>query len=242
MKSQKVLFIATSHDKLGGTNEDTGVWLEELAAPYYLFREAGIEIAIASPAGGLVPLDPKSRAVIVATPPVRRFLKDTDAMAFLANSLLLEDVVANDYDAVLVTGGHGAMWDIISNTYVKTLLEAFNNAFKPIGAVCHGVVGLLAIKNDMGEPLIKGRQLTGFSNSEEASAGLTMVVPVLVETELTALGALYSKGANYVSHVVSDGNLITGQNAASSEEVAKRVYAILQQNKLAVKPQQAIDN
>ncbi|MEP7374966.1 MAG: type 1 glutamine amidotransferase domain-containing protein [Chitinophagaceae bacterium] len=229
MKPTKVLFVSTSHDKMGDTNYRTGVWLEELAAPYYVFTEAGFEITIASPKGGPVPLDPKSESIIMATQTTKRFLKDEKAMNFLSDSTPLEEVKAEDFDAVFLPGGHGPMWDIAGNKIVKQLLEAFNSENKPIAAVCHGAAGLLALQNDTGELLIKDKQLTGFSNSEEESAGLTKVVPFLLETKLISLGAIYSKGPNYVSHVVIDGNIITGQNPASSEGVAKKTVALVQE-------------
>jgi putative intracellular protease/amidase len=230
MKSMKVLFVTTSHDKMGDTGNKTGVWLEELAAPYYVFKEAGADISVASPKGGPVPLDPKSMAIILATRNTKRFLKDIEAMSFVAHSMLLSAIKADEFDVVFLPGGHGPLWDLANNETLKQLLEAFHRNGKPIAAVCHGVVGLVSLQNDKGEPLVKGKQLTGFSNSEEESAGLTKVVPFLLETRLLSLGALYSKGANYVSHVVADGNIITGQNPASSEEVAKKMVAFVKQN------------
>ena len=227
MKSIKVLFVTTSHDKMGDTGDKTGVWLEELAAPYYVFKEAGADITVASPKGGQVPLDPKSLAIILATRNTKRFLKDTEAMNFLAHSMLLSAIKADDFDVVFLPGGHGPLWDLANNEILKQLLEAFHRNGKPIGAVCHGVVGLVSLQNDKGEPLVKGKQLTGFSNSEEESAGLTKVVPFLIETKLLSLGALYSKGPDYVSHVVTEGNIFTGQNPASSEDVAKRIVALV---------------
>lgn len=231
MKSIKVLFVATSQGKMGDSNYRTGVWLEELAAPYYVFTEAGFELTLASPAGGPVPLDPKSESIIMATQRSKRFLKDEEAMNFLSGSILLEEVKAADFDAVFLAGGHGPMWDIADNKTVKQLLEAFNSENKPIAAVCHGVVGLLPLQNGNGELIIKDKQLTAFSNSEEESAGLTKVVPFLLETKLISLGALYSKAANYVSHVVIDGNIITGQNPASSEDLAKKTAGLLKEAK-----------
>jgi len=187
----------------------------------------GFALTIASPNGGLIPLDPKSESIIMATQITKRFLKDQVAMNFIAHSKQLEDVNASDFDAVFLTGGHGAMWDIAGNIVVKLLLEAFNSENNPIGSVSHGVVGLLSLQNDKGEPLIKGKQVTGFSNSEETSAGLTGVVPFLVETQLISVGALYTKRNNYLSHVVGDENIITGQNPASAEGVAKKMAALL---------------
>ncbi|MDP4265010.1 MAG: type 1 glutamine amidotransferase domain-containing protein [Bacteroidota bacterium] len=226
----KVLFITTSHDKLGDTDEKTGLWLEELAAPYYIFKDGGAEITVASPIGGRVSLDPKSQSVILATGNTKRFLKDEEAMNFLSHSITLQQVKADDFDLVFLTGGHGSMWDFAGNKIMKELLEAFNNVNKPIAAVSQGVVGLLELKNDKGELLIKGRQLTGFSNSEEESGGLTKVVPFLLETQLLLAGASYSKGADYTSYMVIAGNIITGQNAASSGEVAKKITALAQNN------------
>ncbi len=231
MNPKKILFITTSHEKMGDTHYRTGVWLEELAAPYYIFTEAGFELTIASPAGGPVPLDPKSESIIMATQTTKRFLKDELAMNFLSHSLLLQEVNAEEFDAVFLPGGHGPMWDIADNEDVKQLLEAFNSEKKPLVAVCHGVVGLLTLQTENGELLIKDKHITGFSNSEEDSAGMTKIVPFLLETRLISLGALYSKGPNYVSHVVIDGNIITGQNPASSEGVAKKTIAFLQEAK-----------
>lgn len=235
----KILFIATSHDKMGDTGARTGVWLEELAAPYYLFTDAGAAVTIASPKGGIVPWDPKSQSIMVATGRTKRFLKDTEAMSHIAHSILLKEVRADDFDAVFIPGGHGPLWDIAGNKDVKLLLEAFNKKNKPLGSVCHGVAGLLALQNDKGELLIKGKHLTGFSNTEEEVAGLTNTVPFLLETELISHGALYSKAANYTSHVIADGNIITGQNPASSEGVAKKMLALLQDDKHIHKPQPA---
>jgi putative intracellular protease/amidase len=231
MKTVKVLFIATSHNKMGDTGAGTGVWLEELATPYYLFKDAGASVTIASPLGGLVPLDPKSQSIMVATGSTKRFLKDTEAMNFLSHSLLLDEVMAEDFNAVFVPGGHGPLWDIAGNKKVKQLLEGFISKNKPVGSVCHGVAALLGLQNCKGEFLIKGKQLTGFSNTEEASAGLTAVVPFLLETELISQGALYSKAANHTSHVVTDGNIITGQNPSSSGDVAKKIITLLQADK-----------
>jgi putative intracellular protease/amidase len=240
MKSIKILFIASSHDRMGNTDNKTGVWLEELATPYYIFKDAGAEITLASPKGGPVPLDPKSQSIMVVTSGTKRFLKDEEAMNFLAHSILLEEINADDFDVVFLPGGHGPLWDIADNKIVKQLLEAFNNKNKPIGAVCHGVAGLLSVQDDQGKTLIKGKQLTGFTNSEEESAGLTGIVPILLETELVSLGALFSKGANYTSHVVTDGNIITGQNPASSEALAKTIVAYVKNNMPVREPQLAI--
>jgi putative intracellular protease/amidase len=230
MKPIQVLFVATSHDKMGDTSDKTGIWLEELAAPYYVFKEVGIDITVASPKGGQVPIDPKSMGIVVATRNTKRFLKDEEAMKFLAHSTVLSEINAADFDGVFIPGGHGPLWDLADNNILKQMLEAFYREDKPIGAVCHGVVSLVTLQNDQGAFLVKGKQLTGFSNSEEESSGLTSVVPFLLETKLVSLGALYTKGANYVSYVVADGNIVTGQNPASSEEVAKKILALVKQN------------
>lgn len=233
MRSIKVLFVATSHDKIGDTSDKTGVWLEELAAPYYVFLEAGADITIASPGGGQVPLDPKSQGIIIATRSTKRFLKDVAAMDFLSHSLALSSINADDFDVVFLPGGHGHLSDLAGSKILKQLLEVFALSDKPIGAVCRGVAGLMSLQNEKGEFLIKGKQITGFSNSEEASAGLTSAGPFLLETKLLALGALYSKGADYVSHVVAEGNFVTGQNPASSEEVAQKIMALIRHKQSA---------
>jgi putative intracellular protease/amidase len=231
MKNVKVLFITTSHDKLGDTGRNTGVWLEELATPYYEFKEAGAGITIASPGGGQVPLDPKSESIILATPNSKRFLKDPEAMNWLSGSVRLEEIKAINFDLVFLPGGHGPMWDLASNEIIKQLLEDFCNQNKPIAAVCHGVVSLLSLQNSDGTLLIKGKHLTGFSNSEEESAGLTRIMPFLLETRLVSAGAIYSKGPDHTGYVVADDNFITGQNPASSEEVAKKTIARINHNK-----------
>jgi len=229
----KVLFVTTSHDQMGDTTVKTGVWLEELAAPYYVFKEVGADITIASPKGGQVPLDPKSQGILIASRNTKRFLKDADAMNLLTHAEMLSEIDSDDFDAVFLPGGHGPLWDLANNEPVKELLEAFNRDGKPIGAVSHGVVGLISLQNEEGELLIKGKQLTSFCNKEVESSGLTAVVPFLLETKLLSLGALYSRGDIYVSHVVVDGNLITGQNAASAEEVAKKMVVLVKHTKQA---------
>jgi putative intracellular protease/amidase len=230
MKPLKVLFVTTSHDQMGDTSAMTGVWLEELAAPYYIFKDAGAELIIASPKGGLVPLDPKSESIIVATQSTKRFLKDPEAMDFLSHSTLLEDIKADEFDVVFLPGGHGAMWDIAGSEKVKELLEAFNRQNKPMGLLCQAVVALLLLKNEDGEPLIKGKKLTGASNGEEELARLTNILPFLPENQLLSLGALYTKGPDYASHVVVSDNIITGQNASSSKETARQILSLIQKN------------
>jgi putative intracellular protease/amidase len=231
----RILFVATSHDEMGNTGKKTGVWLEEIAVPYYIFKNAGFEMAIASPKGGEVPLDPRSQSIIAATNSSRRFLKDADAMNFLYGSSLISTVSANDFDMVFLPGGHGPLWDLADHAPLKVLIEAFHHQNKTIAAICHGVAGLLSAQDAHGEYLIKGRKLTGFSNNEEKLSGLTEVVPYLLESRLVALGASYSKGEDYSSYVVCDGNFITGQNPASSGEIAKKLVILLQQNnKMAI--------
>jgi len=241
MKSIKVLFIVTSHDRMGNTGDKTGVWLEELATPYYILKEAGAHITLTSPRGGKVPVDPKSQSILMSTGNTKRFSGDLEAMDLLSGSIPLEEVKPNDYDAIFLPGGHGPLWDIANNPIVKQLLEIFNAEGKPIAAVCHGVAGLLSVQIDGGDLFLKGRRVTAFSNSEEESAGLNNVVPFLLENELSSLGALYSKGANYLSYVVDEGNIITGQNAASSKEAASKLLAYIQ-NRLTVQKSQLVVN
>ncbi|MBC7946874.1 MAG: type 1 glutamine amidotransferase domain-containing protein [Chitinophagaceae bacterium] len=233
MKSTKVLFVATSHENLGETPGRTGAWLEEIATPYYILKDAGAELTLCSPKGGSVPIDPKSQSIIVATSNARRFLKDAEAMSFLANSNKIDEINADDFDLVYLAGGHGAMWDFINNASLTALLEAFNNKNKIVAAICHGVGGLLSIRDEKGELLVKGRKLTCFSNVEEDSSALTWVVPFLLETRLVSLGVLYTKAASYTSHVVVDGNIVTGQNPASAEELTNKVVTILKTNKVS---------
>jgi putative intracellular protease/amidase len=242
MKSTKVLFIATSHDKMADTTEKTGVGLEELAAPYYIFKEAGADITLASPGGGRVPLDPKSQSIILATSSTKRFLKDEEAMNFLYNAIPLEEVDDGDFDVIFLPGGYGLMWDLADSKKVRQLLEAFHNKDKPIGATSHGIACLLSLKNNKGEDLIKGKQLTGISNSEENLSRSKDVTPFLLETELLSIGALYSKAENYVSHVVEDGNIITGQNPASSKGVAQKIVELVKHNKFIDNLLQPVSN
>lgn len=231
MQKAKLLFVATSHATLTGTNNSTGMWLEEIAAPYYVFKDAGIELRIASPKGGSIPLDPKSRSIIVATRMTKRFQNDEEAMNFLAHADLLSESQADDYDGIFLPGGPGPMWDLSDNISLNLLLKSLNLKNKPIGVVCQGVVGLLTVPNSNGGILVKGKRMTSFSNSEEERSGLAGVVPFLLEDRLRMIGALYSKGPDYLSYVVEDGNIITGQNPASSEEVANRVLRLLPHHK-----------
>jgi putative intracellular protease/amidase len=225
----KILIIATSHEQLGNTGRKTGLWLEELAVPYYIFLDAGAAITLASPKGGTIPLDPKSESIIASTTTIRRFQKDLEAMSSLNHSLPLDTLKAADFDAIFLTGGHGPMWDFPENNSLQQLVEDFYRQHKTIGAVCHGVAALVSPKNELGTALIKGKYLTAFSNTEEQGSGLTEIVPFSLESTLVASGAFYSKGANYTSHVVIDGNIITGQNPASAQEVARKMLALLKE-------------
>ena len=212
---------------MGSTLNKAGLWLETLAVPYYIFKEAGLRMTLASPKGGPVPLDPKSESIIVSTSTIRRFQKDPEAIAFLDHSIPLSTQIAADFDLVFLPGGHGPMWDLSCDQHLKELLQDFNRQGKPIGVVSHGAAALVELRNDLGESLMKGRQLTGYSNTEEQISGLTGVVPFLLESALVSLGASYSKGPNFESHTVTDGNMITGQNAASAKEVAKKLLLCL---------------
>lgn len=219
----KILMILTSHDQLGNTGEPTGFWLEEFAAPYYVFKDAGAQVTLASPEGGQPPLDPKSDSPDAQTPATERFDNDNEAQQALANTHKLSEINADDYDAVFYPGGHGPLWDLSENKDSIRLIETFHNAGKTVAAVCHAPGVLRHVKDSNGELLVKGKRVTGFSNSEEAAVGLTEVVPFLVEDMLGANGGQYSKGDDWGSYVLTDGHLITGQNPASSEAAAKAV-------------------
>ena len=224
----KVLMVLTSHDQLGDTGEKTGFWLEEFASPYYTFKDAGADITLASPKGGQPPLDPKSDAPDFQTASTERFAKDDAAQKALANTVRLSEVRAEDFDTVFYPGGHGPLWDLAESKDSQALIEAFYRAGKPVAAVCHapGVFRHIVIGD--GKPLVDGKRVTGFSNSEEAAVELTDVVPFLVEDMLKENGGKYSKADDWQSYVVQDGLLITGQNPASSEATAE---ALLQQLK-----------
>ncbi|QKZ04748.1 type 1 glutamine amidotransferase domain-containing protein [Pseudomonas eucalypticola] len=216
----KVLMVLTSHDQLGDTGRKTGFWLEEFAAPYYTFKDAGADLVLASPAGGQPPLDPKSDEPDSQTEFTQRFKADPAAQQALASTVKLDSVNAQDFDAVFYPGGHGPLWDLAESPVSIALIEAFERAAKPIAFVCHAPGVLRHVKAANGEPLVKGRRVSGFTNSEEAGVGLTDVVPFLVEDEFKKLGALYEKGPDWQSFLVEDGLLITGQNPGSSEAVA----------------------
>ena len=217
----KVLMVLTSHDQLGDTGRKTGFWLEELAAPYYAFRDAGAEVVLASPKGGQPPLDPKSSEASFQTDLTRRFEADAAAKAQLAATLRLDSVTQADFDTVFYPGGHGPMWDLAEDGNSVALIQSFLAAGKPIALVCHAPGALRHAKAPDGRPLVEGKKVTGFTNTEEEGMGLTGVVPFLLEDELRARGGLYSKGPDLEPYVVSDGLLITGQNPKSSGLAAK---------------------
>ncbi|MCI2245294.1 type 1 glutamine amidotransferase domain-containing protein [Xanthomonas sp. PPL568] len=223
----KILMVLTSHDRLGDTGQKTGFWLEEFAAPYYTFKDAGAEITLASPKGGQPPLDPKSDAPDAQTEATRRFKDDPAAQQQLASTQTLASVRMDDYDALFYPGGHGPLWDLAEDRDSIALIEALARADKPIGFVCHAPGVLRRVSAADGTPLVKGRRVTGFTNGEEAAVGLTEVVPFLVEDELQRLGGDYSKGADWGVHVVEDGRLVTGQNPASSEAAAEALLGML---------------
>ncbi|MGM3389085.1 type 1 glutamine amidotransferase domain-containing protein [Stutzerimonas stutzeri] len=223
----KVLIVLTSHDKLGDTGKPTGFWLEEFAAPYYVFKDAGAEIVLASPKGGQPPLDPKSDAPDAQTEMTKRFKNDAEGQALLANTRKLDEVSAADFDAVFYPGGHGPLWDLSGNPTSIALIESFIQAGKPVAAVCHAPAALVAVRGAGGEYLVKGKRVTGFTNTEEAAVQLTEVVPFLLEDKLKEIGGDYSKGPDWSSYVQVDGLLITGQNPASSEEAAQELLKSL---------------
>lgn len=225
----KVLMVLTSHDTLGNTGRKTGFWLEELAAPYYAFKDAGAEIVLASPKGGNPPLDPKSNEPDFQTELTHRFEADTDAMAQLATTVRLDSVSQADFDTVFYPGGHGPLWDLAEDKDSIALIESFFAASKNVAFVCHAPGVLRHVKTPEGRPMVEGRKVTGFTNTEEEAVGLTHVVPFLVEDELIAKGGIYSKGADWSSYVVTDGLLITGQNPTSSAATAAQLIKQLAQ-------------
>lgn len=223
----KILMVLTSHDQLGDTGKKTGFWLEEFAAPYYAFLDAGAKLTLASPKGGQPPLDPKSDEPDAQTEATERFRKDNAAQAALASTIKLSAARAGDYDAVFYPGGHGPLWDLAEDKDSIALIETMYAAGKPVSAVCHAPGVLRHARAADGAPLVKGKKVTGFSDSEEAAVQLTDIVPFLVEAELKRLGGNYSKLADWQSYAVADGNLVTGQNPASSVAVAQQVLKLL---------------
>ena len=222
-----ILIPITSHDRLGDTGRPTGYWLEELAAPYYVFVAAGAKVTIATPKGGHAPVDPKSESPGSASEHTRRFVADANAIAQVADTALIADQDANEFDALFFPGGHGPLWDLAIDPCVKALVEAFYRAKKPIGAVCHGPAALVGAQTADGKSILAGRTVTAFSDSEEQAAGLTEVVPFSLQQRLTALGGNYRCGGNWVPFVRVDGHLVTGQNPASSMDTAKAVLTLL---------------
>jgi putative intracellular protease/amidase len=223
----KVLLVLTSHDELGDTGRKTGFWLEELAAPYYRFRDAGFDIVLASPKGGRPPLDPKSNEPDSQTDETRRFEADPAAMDALAHTVRLDSVSADDFDTVFYPGGHGPLWDLAEDTTSVRLIETTLRAGKPLALVCHAPGVLRHAENEDGTPLVRGKKVTGFTNSEEEGVQLTEVVPFLVEDELVRLGGDYSKGDDWAPYVLRDGLLVTGQNPASSGPAADALIELV---------------
>ena len=222
-----ILMVLTSHNTLGNTGQPTGFWLEEFASPYYVFKDAGANITLASPKGGQPPLDPKSNEPDFQTEATHRFNDDPQAQDQLANPTLLSEIDANDFDAVFYPGGHGPLWDLVEDKFSIRIIESLLAANKPVAAVCHAPAVLLNAKTEAGKNLVCNKKITGFSNSEEAAVELTDVVPFLLEDALVKAGGHYSKGDDWNPYVLNDGNLITGQNPASSAGVAEAVLTQL---------------
>ncbi len=222
----KILMVLTSHDQLGNTGRKTGFWLEEFAAPYFVFRDAGVELTLASPKGGQPPIDPKSDLPENQTPAMARFKKDPLAQKVLSQTVKLADMKAEDYDSIFYVGGHGPMWDLVDNPDSIALIEAFYNSGKPVAAVCHSPAVFHKVKYK-GAPLVKGKRVTGFTNGEEEAVHLTHVVPFLVEDELKRVGGRYEKAADWQSFAIVDGRVITGQNPASSTAAAQALLRVL---------------
>ncbi len=219
--------VLTSHDKLGDTGNKTGFWVEEFAAPYYVFKDAGLDITLASPLGGQPPIDPSSEMDDFVTEATKRFDEDAETKQQLANTVALSSVNEADYDAIFYPGGHGPLWDLATDTKSIKLIEDFLAANKPVGAVCHASAVLLDVKDNTGEFAVKGKAVSGFTNSEEAAVQLTDIVPFLVEDELIKRGADYQKVDDWNAFAVQDGLIISGQNPASSELVAEKLLAHL---------------
>ncbi|QYA24676.1 type 1 glutamine amidotransferase domain-containing protein [Gramella sp. MT6] len=226
-KTMKVLFVLTSHDELGDTGEKTGFWVEEFASPYYTLLDKGADITVATPKGGKAPIDPNSDTEDNQTEATKRFHKDEAAQKVINTTKKLSEVKAEGFDAVFYPGGHGPLWDLANDKTSIELIETFNRQEKPIAFVCHAPAALKEVKGTDGEPLVKGKKVTGFTNTEEKAVELTDVVPFLVEDMLKKNGGIYSKGDDWAEYVLVDGNLITGQNPASSELVAEKLYAKL---------------
>jgi putative intracellular protease/amidase len=222
----KILMVLTSHDQLGNTGRKTGFWLEEFAAPYFVFRDAGVDLTLASPKGGQPPIDPKSDLPENQTPAMARFKQDLEAQDTLSRTFKLADMESENFDTIFFVGGHGPMWDLVDNPDSIALIESFYNSGKPVAAVCHSPAVLHRVMHQ-GDPLVKGKRVTGFTNGEEEAVHLTKVVPFLVEDELKRIGGLYEKAADWESFVVVDGRFVTGQNPASSTAAAQSLVRLL---------------
>jgi putative intracellular protease/amidase len=229
----KILQILTSHDELGNTGRKTGFWLEEFAAPYYVFHDAGVQLTLASPKGGQPPIDPKSDLPENQTPAMTRFKRDPVAQDDLAHTARLADMRSENFDAIFYSGGHGPMWDLVDNPDSISLIESFYDSDKPVAAVCHAPAVLHRVLY-RGEPIVKGKHVTGFSNSEEEEVQLTDVVPFLVEDELKRLGGVFEKAQRWESFVLTDGRLITGQNPASSTAGAEALLKWLSRERVSI--------
>ena len=223
----KILIVLTSHNKLGNTDEKTGFWIEEFATPYYIFKDAGVEMVLASPKGGQPPVDPKSDTPENQTEATIRYKKDEKLLKLMAETKSLKDVSAQNFDAIFYPGGHGPLWDLAKDKNSIKLIEEFWDEKKPVATVCHSPSVLLNVKDEDGVYLVKGKKVTGFSNTEEIAVKLNNIVPFLLEDELKKKGGIYSKAEDWSSHVVKDGLLITGQNPASSGAVAKELLKVL---------------
>jgi putative intracellular protease/amidase len=223
----KILMVLTSHDQLGDTGNKTGFWLEEFASPYYVFKDAGAAVTLASPKGGQPPVDPSSDAAGAQTEATKRFKADDAAQSELAGTQVLSRISADGFDAIFYPGGHGPLWDLAEDADSKALIEAFAGSDRPVGAVCHAPAVFKHTKGADGKPLVSGKRVTGFTNTEEEGVGLTKVVPFLVEDMLVANGGAYAKGDDWASFVIVDGKLVTGQNPASSEEAARKLLTLL---------------
>ncbi|MBB1387548.1 type 1 glutamine amidotransferase domain-containing protein [Pseudoalteromonas sp. SG45-5] len=225
--SKKILMVLTSHAELGNTGEKTGFWVEEFAAPYYAFIDAGVEVTLASPAGGQPPIDPTSTLADFQTDATKRYDADSAAQTLMANTKVLSEVNSSDFDAVFYPGGHGPLWDLVDNTDSISLIESFIKEQKPVAAVCHASAAFLNVKDIDGNALVAGKKVTGFTNSEEAAVQLTDIVPFLVEDELIKKGGDYQKTEDWGVLALEDGLVITGQNPASSELAAKKLLTKL---------------
>jgi putative intracellular protease/amidase len=232
-KNMKILMVLTSHDRLGNTGRKTGFWLEEFAAPYFVFRDAGVELTLASPEGGQPPIDPKSDLPENQTPAMTRFKRDAEAQKQLSRTLKLSEMKSEDFDSIFYVGGHGPMWDLVDNPDSVALIESFYNSGKPVAAVCHSPAVFHRVMYQ-GAPLVKGKRVTGFTNGEEAAVNLSDVVPFRVEDELKRIGGLYEKAADWASFAVVDGLVVTGQNPASSTAAARALMEVLAAEPAAV--------